>query len=214
MADALLVAGVALAWMLAPAVIAPTCGPRLGTAGRAGWAALGVLIAAPDLRAAVGAGYPQDSLFTLAPLQQTVVVGMALGLSLAAAALAERVAAMLRPPPAAAWPRRTAHLGAAVSLVWTLYVAAFVVSPQVFYAYYQLIFPGLPAQWVIDPPRQLDRLVDAVALTPGDSIADHGAGVLFWVLWALTARRQLVGVRAAAQRRDAPMAKRPSGPPR
>lgn len=188
-------AAAAALWASAAAAAAPSVWARATLAGRAIWAALGVLIAAPGLRAAIEAGYPKDSLFTLAPAQQAIVVFIALALSWAACWSGERIAARFAPNGPAPITRRLVRFAGAAATALALYAAAYVVSPQLFYTYYRTIFAGLPAQWVIDPPRQLARLGEAALLPPADSIADHGAGVLFWTLWALVAAGCVVSSR-------------------
>jgi len=65
--------------------------------------------------------------------------------------------------------------------VATLYILMLVVVPQIFYAYYQFIFTGLPVQWVIKPLSS-EVLLKLVSVGTGASMADHLAGFTFWVL--------------------------------
>jgi hypothetical protein len=72
----------------------------------------------------------------------------------------------------------------------TLLFGLFVwLSPQIYYAYYQLIFDGLPVQWVIGWPPFSDILKTARFAGPSN-LSAHGQGALFWVLiiLALAAR--------------------------
>lgn len=70
-----------------------------------------------------------------------------------------------------------ARLGIAV-LVFALFVW---LSPQVYYAYYWLIFEDLPVQWVISWPP-LKAAWHYASFTGPSNLSAHGQGVLFWVL--------------------------------
>ena len=151
----------------------------------AAWCALGVLPAAPGLLPGVLEGYPGDSLFTLDPGAGAGLVAIALGLALlgiwAAHLLARRMSGRASRPA-------LRPLGLAANLGVTLgaYTAFYLLSPQLFYAYYRAVIPGLPEQWVLRGGAQLDRLASAISLQAGDSIAAHTAGALFWLLAGFT----------------------------
>ena len=53
-------------------------------------------------------------------------------------------------------------------------------SPQVYYTYYRLIIPGLPAQWVVGtPPHSLDVL-KLLTFTGPSNLSAHGQALLGW----------------------------------
>ena len=149
------------------------------------WALAGVAVAAPDLRKAILAGYPDDSLFTLTPFQQSGVVAITsiMGLAgvLAVFFLARRISARVSRPI-----MRLAALLANLALAAIGFTAAFVVMPQVFYAYYRSFIPGLPDQWGVQGGYQFDRLGEALALGETASLAASATGVLFWAVIGLT----------------------------
>ncbi len=60
-------------------------------------------------------------------------------------------------------------------------------SPQVYYAYYLMIFDGLPLQWVIGWPALRD-VVDLATFTGPANMSAHSQGLLFWVLIGLAIR--------------------------
>ncbi|MEJ6397101.1 hypothetical protein [Yoonia sp. 208BN28-4] len=63
-----------------------------------------------------------------------------------------------------------------------IFAVIYGVSPQVFYSFYQIIFPDLPAQWVISPATALSRLGDAIDLITAPNLSDDIAGLTFWTL--------------------------------
>lgn len=73
--------------------------------------------------------------------------------------------------------------------IWALRLAiaavmfwAFVwLSPQIYYAYYTLLFEDLPLQWVARWP-ELGGVWDIVRFASRDTLADHSKALLFWVL--------------------------------
>ena len=149
------------------------------------WALAGVAVASSGLRKAIVAGYPDDSLFTLTPLQQTGAVTItsiaALAGMLAAHSLARRMSAGVSRPI-----MRMAALSANLALAGGGFTAAVVVMPQVFYAYYRWFIPDLPDQWVVRGAYQLDRLGEALVMAEAASIAAGTSGVLFWTVIGLT----------------------------
>lgn len=57
-------------------------------------------------------------------------------------------------------------------------------SPQVYYQYYRLIFDGLPAQWVVWPPRWPAEAFDLLLFQGPANLSAHGQGVLGWAMIA------------------------------
>jgi hypothetical protein len=149
------------------------------------WSLAGVFAAAGEFRRALLSGHQEDSLFTLRPLEQLGVVALAALMMLAAGWLAYRAACRLarltRSPSAHA-----AGLAANLALTLALYALGWMLAPQIFYAYYQMIIPGLPSQWVIRGAEQVGEFADAVRLLGDGSLASHAAGAFFWVLFGLT----------------------------
>ena len=70
--------------------------------------------------------------------------------------------------------------------VMAIYQLILVISPQVFYTYYQVIFLDLPVQWVIKP-ISVDKLLERFSFRLDGSIADHLASLALWVLLSNTA---------------------------
>ena len=65
-----------------------------------------------------------------------------------------------------------------VAVVYLLFLTA---APQVFYTYYQIIFPDLPVQSVIKP-IPLAKMLELITISKNASMADHLAGFTFCVL--------------------------------
>ncbi len=115
--------------------------------------------------------YANDSLFTLAPPQVAGVV------VLAALLVAFALWASWRMMRGRRWPVR---LGLGAIAFWLFEW----LSPQMFYTYYRLIVPGLPAQWVIGWPPGPGALAELLAFQGQASLSAHGRGALGWLLIA------------------------------
>ncbi|MAN98225.1 hypothetical protein [uncultured Roseovarius sp.] len=115
--------------------------------------------------------YARDSFFDLSLAGQCGLVALSLLLSIAFLLVARL---LLR--TGAIWVR----LLGAFSLYW-LFVW---LSPQVYYEYYRLLIPSLPAQWVIWPPRTPAEALALLALQGPHSLSAHGQALLGWSLLA------------------------------
>lgn len=115
--------------------------------------------------------YARDSFFDLSLAGQCGLVALSLLLSIAFLLVARL---LLR--TGAIWVR----LLGALSLYW-LFVW---LSPQVYYEYYRLLIPSLPAQWVIWPPRTPAEVLALLALQGPHSLSAHGQALLGWSLLA------------------------------
>lgn len=59
-------------------------------------------------------------------------------------------------------------------------------SPQIYYLYYLVIFDFLDLKNVIHPPFNPLILANLLTFTESGKLADHGKGVLGWILIALS----------------------------
>jgi len=57
-------------------------------------------------------------------------------------------------------------------------------SPQVYYAYFWLIFENLPVQIVVRKPPGVGEVARLLSFTGKASLAQHGQGVFGWLLIA------------------------------
>ncbi len=57
-------------------------------------------------------------------------------------------------------------------------------SPQIYYAYYLMIFDGLPLQIVIQPPPSPGDVARLLTFQLNATLSDHGKGALGWLLIA------------------------------
>ncbi len=129
--------------------------------------------------------YENDSFFTLTASGQAGLAALSLGLSVLV------LWALWRGTGGRAWPLRIAIALVAFWLfVW--------VSPQVYYQYYRLIFDGLPAQWVIWPPRGPWEALRLLTFTKPSNLSAHGQGILGWVMIVLASLRNMPFRRDAA----------------
>lgn len=145
----------------------------------------GTVVAAPSFWFALMNGYPGDSLFTLEPLEIVGVVAIALFLiflflCLLSAPLVRIAKSVAAAPLARAETWCTALVGAGL-----IFGISFTVSPQIFYAFYRQIIPGLPDQWVIKTWLDWDRLTGAAALAVDGSLSAHLTGLAFWTVLIL-----------------------------
>ncbi|MEO0862868.1 MAG: hypothetical protein AAFY65_19920 [Pseudomonadota bacterium] len=124
--------------------------------------------------------YQEDSFFTLTAAQGAGL----LALSFALWALAVWGIWRLQAP-------RLVRSLAALALFW-LFVW---LSPQVYYAYYQLIF-DVPAQWVIGRPPGPGALLRLLTFTQEASLSRHGQGLLGWSLIAMAVGRRVAPARS------------------
>ncbi|AXI48656.1 hypothetical protein C1J03_23230 [Sulfitobacter sp. SK012] len=113
--------------------------------------------------------YAEDSFYTLSLAQRMGLLTLTAVLILLVLGIA--IAVMRK-------KRGTVRLATA-TLLFSLFAW---VSPQAYYAYYQMIFDGLPAQIVIGAPPTLDALLGIVTFTGPGTLSAHGLGALFWAL--------------------------------
>ncbi len=120
--------------------------------------------------------YADDSLFTLGLVEAAGLLVVTALLVLGMLALARRLYR------GGGMGRR---LVAAAGLFWVFLW----LSPQVYYAYYQLILEGLPVQIVIGWPPGAETVLRRLVFAGPAPLAAHGQGVLGWVLVVGAVRR-------------------------
>lgn len=113
--------------------------------------------------------YNQDSFFDLSPLGQFGLAGLSFTLFALIFALA-RIALWRRP----AWLRVTGAIVFFWVFVW--------LSPQIYYAYYWLLFADLPVQLVIKPPVSAIQISELLVFQSRQNLAAHGQAIMGWVL--------------------------------
>lgn len=59
-------------------------------------------------------------------------------------------------------------------------------SPQIYYLYYLIIFDFLDIKNVIHPPFNPLTLLNLLAFSESEKLADHGKGILGWILIILS----------------------------
>jgi len=114
----------------------------------------------------------------LAGLSAALVLSL-FWLSTVKSAALYRAGAKLRVPPLAVL---AADLLASAALM----AGAVGLSPQIYYSYYRLVLPDLPAQWVLSGWAALETLLRQARLLPDASLADHLVGLTFWSLLVTT----------------------------
>lgn len=141
-----------------------------------------VVLAAPPLWQAALAGYQGDSFWTLHPSGRAGVVAIALvGVVSTFTIIAIKSRALRR----FGWPTTVAL---SVDVLAGLLIFGFVysVGPQVFYTFYRIIIPDLPAQWVIDTAFDTTRVLKVARVNADGSMSDHLAGVTLWAILPFT----------------------------
>lgn len=74
------------------------------------------------------------------------------------------------------------HILARAAIGLGLFIGFEWLSPQIYYAYYLVIFDGLPVQWVIGWPPGPASLVRLLSFTENANLSFHSRGVLGWAL--------------------------------
>ncbi|MEL6642198.1 MAG: hypothetical protein AAFP98_12975 [Pseudomonadota bacterium] len=145
---------------------------------------IAVGLIADNIWANVKANYPGDSFWTLGWGGRVGVLAIStIGITLIFLFLAWKTRIILRMTRQAtgmAWMIIDVVLGL------MFFAVVFSASPQVFYSFYRLIIPGLPQQWVIDGPINIERLGQIVTLAIDGHLADHLAGLAFWAIVPFT----------------------------
>ncbi|MEL6807798.1 MAG: hypothetical protein AAFO97_08455 [Pseudomonadota bacterium] len=123
--------------------------------------------------------YGEDPFFTLTGWGQVGLVLLSMVFALAALGVT-RMMTVLRPllvrPP-----------------IWFVLFIFFVwASPQGYYAYYRLVFDGLPAQTVLGAPPRPEVLIALLTFQGPATLSAHSVGVLGWAMLvvALLPRRR------------------------
>ncbi|MEO1020323.1 MAG: hypothetical protein AAFY56_21935, partial [Pseudomonadota bacterium] len=124
--------------------------------------------------------YAGDSFFTLNSFGQ---VGLAVLSGALALACLIAVNGILRRITFEKWLVR---LLAGLTATWMLFWLFLWLSPQIYYAFYALMIDGLPAQIVIKAPPSLTQLLNLLLFEARPTMADHGRGVLGWLLMIFT----------------------------
>ncbi len=119
--------------------------------------------------------YRGDSFFSLGFWEAAGLVAVTALLVLGVLALARR---LCRGRP---WRRLVWATGLFWVFLW--------LSPQAYYAYYQIIFHGLPVQIVIGWPPGVETVLRRLVFAGPATLAAHGQGVLGWVLAVGAVRR-------------------------
>lgn len=131
------------------------------------------------------ANYRLDSYWILDPLDRTVVGGVTAGLLLLGSWAAFHAARALVPENGTPLIRGAVLFGN-LCLTLAVYFTAWLLTPQLYYLYYRLIFANLPQQWVIHSGADALIFWRALLLSPEGSIAATVAGLYFWLIFALT----------------------------
>lgn len=173
------------AWAIAPRLLWARAGFR-GFVARGIWITLGVLIAAPGVWSQAAALWPGDSFFTLRPADRWIVGAIATAIAVLYLMLADRIGRAFGDAPS---PLRVFAAASGATGATGAFLAGFVLSPQAFYLYYTMIFDGLPAQWVVNPSLSVERFVAFLPLPADAALADHAAGLVFWIGLGLAASR-------------------------
>ena len=63
-----------------------------------------------------------------------------------------------------------------------LFVLFYSASPQLYYLYYQLVIPGLPSQWIINPLHDFGLSTERLLIHPVSNYSDLLAVLTFWTL--------------------------------
>lgn len=118
--------------------------------------------------------YANDSFYTLTTWERVGLVFLSVALATGCVMLCRWLAKGRRGP-------------VRIFVAFAIFAAFVALSPQVYYAYYQLIFQNLPSQWVVRLPEGLD-LLQLLTFTGPANLSAHSQGVLGWLLGAVALR--------------------------
>lgn len=114
--------------------------------------------------------YQEDSFFTLGMGGRAGLLALTLCFSLFMLWLATRLRVRIRHW----WVRGAVALVLFWAFVW--------LSPQIYYAYYLLIFDGLPVQIVVKSPPGPGFIVQMLGFQGQASLSAHGQALLGWMI--------------------------------
>lgn len=132
-----------------------------------------VVLNSPGVWIALATGYDGDSFATLTTAGKAgVILISTAGLAAIYALCGAKSERILRDQPTRP---ALAVLDVIVSIgIFGLFYA---ISPQVFYTFYQFLFPELPDQTVLRWPLALEQFRTAIAMSPSGSLHNHLAGI-------------------------------------
>ena len=137
------------------------------------------LTTAPALWRGLAQGYKGDSFHTLSEPGQVGLLLLSLVLAVALIGLAAaKTWHLYRVAGAWSFPRFPGFVlldGLANLLLFWLFLW---LSPQLYYAYYLVLFDDIAWQWVVKPPPGLGVVLDLLAMARSGSLSDHGLGLL------------------------------------
>jgi len=159
------------------------------------WALVVAVAWHPGFLRGLGVSRRDDPFVTLSGADGIGLAVIALVASLALFALSVAKTRALR----RVFARRASLVAATADLLATvlLALAALALAPQLFYAYYRLVFPDLPSKWVLSGLPSAEQLRALLRPLPGDPLADQAAALTLWTLalacvlgWMLDVRRR------------------------
>jgi len=121
--------------------------------------------------------YKGDDAFTLG-ISQRIGLGL---ISFVMIALLFVVFARISQKLAAVLSSTAPRLGCDIALRVLGFAALITCAPQIYYAYYRLIIPGLPAQWVIRWP-DMSTWATLLTFAPDGRLAEHLISATLWGL--------------------------------
>lgn len=136
-----------------------------------------ILVAQPGVWMRGAQRYAGDDFWTLEGVRGFGLALIAASLCLGLLWLGARASRWIRDWRLGEAPRSAADISLKVIGISGLYV----LSPQLFYAYYRQIIPGLPSQWVIQWPDPA-HVMRGLTFAADARLAEHVAGALFWGL--------------------------------
>lgn len=135
--------------------------------------------------------FESDSLWTLEMPDRLVVSSLSVlfaGLGVWLTYRAARALSGLRVGPAT----KLAIFAANIVALNVVCFAFWVLSPQIYYTYYQKIFEDLPTQWVVRLPSDVYEFLQVSYQLSEISIAGFSIGLCFWAFLSLTISTHLL----------------------
>ena len=159
-------------------------------------AALLVLTWHPNVWVRFTQGYPGDSIFTLSLFGRVGLIALTVLLVLLLITLSQLKSRWLQHAPRTWSGSGVTMMVFDVMLTTLLFIMALTLVPQLYYSYYQLLFEGLPQQWIVKP-LPLASIWHSVRVPREASMALHTIGLCGWWLLIVVVLSWLRALRLA-----------------
>lgn len=148
---------------------------------------IAVFLSSPSLWQAVARGYPRDSFFTLDLIGRIGVVAISVFSILLFFMFMKVKTTFILKLTGTTWATRILSLFVDSGIGLALFGFLYALSPQIYYTFYRITFPGLPQKIVIKTVFDSDQLIQIAYLSAEGTLSHHLSGVVFLTIIPVTA---------------------------